>query len=203
MDADLRRREVRECWICAAIVICMAAGVIGAFLFCILYVNPPPQVLIYSFTLSPKLNPDNATASPPPISSNCTITLAFDNNIDAVDLYEEIEVSVVRGYDTLMVAYVDPFCQGELEQKPVVVSSSEFPLEAPPGMRSSVYDSTYSFGVNVRSRVRTDPDTEKEVSFYIEAVCDDVRVGFAEKSEVGTMLQGTDSCRVYRHHHRP
>ncbi|CAH9056198.1 unnamed protein product [Cuscuta europaea] len=195
-------------WQCCVWGITMAVSplVVFGILFIVNIFQPIPDVRIYDFTLSPKPVAGNSssTVESPPLAANCTIVLAFDNNNAGgeyyykVNQYDEVELSVVVGdrNETLARAHAETFWQGNVEQKPLVVSITDFSV---PADLESMTD--YTFTVNVKSRVRENPGADDENAFYIKATCDDVRVGFGSTEgadRVGMMLDAARLCRVVK-----
>ncbi|CAH9107197.1 unnamed protein product [Cuscuta epithymum] len=168
-----------------------------------------PKVRIYAFTLSARLatSGSNSTATePPPLTANCTAVFAFDNNkrnVFGYDYsgvlyeYDEIEASVVWGgrNETLMRANLETVLQGSPEKKPVLLVATD--LFVPPHLQWTV-DYTL-FTVNVKTRVRAQVGTEDENVFYLEATCDEVKIGLSESvsgDRVAAMMDGPLMCRA-------
>ncbi|CAH9099597.1 unnamed protein product [Cuscuta epithymum] len=174
----------------------------------------PPEVYIKDFTLSPRFASaakSSRTSRSPPLTANCTIAFAFNNNkpddiirskLDVYhslyDQYDEIEVLVVwAGRDqTLMRAHPGTVWQRNFELKPVLLAANDFVV--PPDLKSAA---VYNFTIEVKSRVKEDPGTEVENVFYILATCKDVRVGFGSTKgvdRVARMLDGPQTCMVLK-----
>ncbi|CAH9099601.1 unnamed protein product [Cuscuta epithymum] len=163
--------------------------------------SPPPKLRIYDFTVSPNFAAavnGNGTSGSPPLTANCTIALAFDNDnrYSGIEQYDEMEVLVVWAgrNQTFMRAHPGTFSQGSLEQKPMLLAATDSVM--PPDLKSAV---VYTFTIDLKSRVKEDPGTRSEEAFYIKATCDDVRVGFGSTDgvdRVARMLDGPRICRV-------
>ncbi|CAH9084540.1 unnamed protein product [Cuscuta europaea] len=204
-----RRRLPCHDFLCEVVVpVLLATFALAFFVIYVHYSNlpSPPKLRIYDFTLSPKFAAtavnSNSTSASPPLTANCTISLSFDNNnVDGryysrVDQYDEMEVWVVWAgrNQTLMRAHPGAFSQGSLEQKPVVVATTDSVV--PLDLKSAV---VYTFTVDLKCRVKEDPGDSHEDVFYIKATCDDVRVGFGSTEgidRVARILDGPRMCRV-------
>ncbi|CAH9139312.1 unnamed protein product [Cuscuta epithymum] len=215
MESPMEERRRLPChdFLCDAVVpILLATSALAILVIFYLHdsnIPSPPKLCIYDFTLSPKFAAtaaavnSNSTSASPPLTANCTITFAFDNNnvgdgkyYSRVDQYDEMEVSVVWAgqNQTLMRAHPGPFSQGSLEQKPVLLAATDSVV--PSDLKSAA---VYTFSIDLKSRVKEDPGDSHEDVFYIKATCEEVRIGFGSMEgidRVARMLDGPQMCRV-------
>ncbi|CAH9139306.1 unnamed protein product [Cuscuta epithymum] len=95
-----------------------------------------------------------------------------------------------------MRAHPGSFWQKYYEQKSVVAAANDSVV--PPDLESAV---VYTFTVEVKSRVKEDPMTMDEETFYIKTTCDNVRVGFGSTEgvdRIANMLDGPLKCKVVK-----